>query len=205
MRNLFSSLGTAVRWHRRGLAALAAAVAVLATISALRPASPPTVEVVVAAGVIPAGTKLTPDHLRLVALPVKAVPDGALTDLSAALGATAIAPLPRGQVLTPQSLVEAGRALPKGQVLVPLRLGDTSVATLLRVGDQVSVVSTDAQGRPVVLAPRVRVAALPQPAQGGPLAGGDDGRGLVLVQTDTETGARLVSAAAVGQVGLMWV
>ena len=60
------------------------------------------------------------------------------------------------------------------------------------------------QGQPVVVARRVRVAALPRPPdEPGPFGGGSDPGGLVLVQTDTATGAALAVAARGGALGVM--
>lgn len=193
-----------LRWHRRGLAALAAAIAVLAALTVLRPAPPPSRAVVVTAAAVPAGTALGAEHLRVVDLPVVALPQGAITDLGQVLGGTVVAPLARGAVLTPEALTDTGRTLPAGQVLVPFRLDDPAVVALIQVGDLVSVVGQGQRGEPVVLARRVRVAALPRPSpDSGPLGSAGDPGGLMLVQTDATIGAALAVAASAGALGVM--
>lgn len=177
---LTSRLRHALRWHRRLLAAVAAGVAILATLSVLAPPPPDTVTVVVAARDLPAGTRLSAEDLQEREHPVGLVPRGAFASTTGLVGRLLATGTSSGAPLDRSDLVEAQRARP-GRMLVPFRLQDAGVAGLLRVGDLVSVVAVDDGGAPTVLAKRVRVAALPNSEE----------ETLIVVDVDEATGIRL--------------
>lgn len=146
--------------RRRPLAALLAAVAVVATLTAGAERAPASVDVVVAARDLPAGEVLSPDDLTTVAFAPGSVPSGAVEP---APGRVLAAPLTRGSALTETALVgpdlTAGRA---DLVAVPVRLPDAGSVALLRVGDEVDVLATDPQeGDTATAARRAVVLALP--------------------------------------------
>jgi len=170
----------------------------------LRPDPPPSREVVVVTSPIEAGAAITASQVRVARQPVAWLPDGAVTDPTAVVGARAVIGLTRGTVVTTSMMFDAGRARRDGQVLVGLRLSDPGLTALVRVGDLVSVVSTDQTGAAVVLATKVRVAAITAPGgEGGALDVGASSQPLVFVETDRDTGARLTTAATRGEIGLM--
>ncbi|WP_394276686.1 SAF domain-containing protein [Luteococcus sp.] len=185
-----ASVARAVRWHRRPLAALCAACAVLLALTVLRPAPAATVDVLVAARALPAGSSLAAGDLRLAHYPPALVPDGALDDPGRLTGRVLASPVDAGLPLTEQSVVEAGQATRNGELLVPFRVQDPQVLAMVRVGDRVTVVSPGEDGQAVTLASRVRVASVP-PAGGG---GGSD-QGLLVVSADPETASRLAAWA----------
>ncbi|WP_460703152.1 SAF domain-containing protein [Luteococcus sediminum] len=185
-----ASVARAVRWHRRPLAALCAACAVLLALTVLRPAPAATVDVLVAARALPAGSSLAAGDLRLAHYPPALVPDGALDDPGRLTGRVLASPVDAGLPLTEQSVVEAGQATRNGELLVPFRVQDPQVLAMVRVGDRVTVVSPGEDGQAVTLASRVRVASVP-PAQG---RDGPD-QGLLVVSADPETASRLAAWA----------
>lgn len=190
-----AALSRAVRWHRRGLAALCAFLAVLLGLSALAPAPPATSPALVAAADLPAGHTLAAKDLRTAGYPPDLLPDAAVTDTGQLVGRVLAAPIPSGGLLTDRSTVSVELTPEPGQVLVPIPVADASVLALLRVGDRITVVSPGDGGQAITLASRVRVAALPDPAAGGLGAGEEP---LVVVSADRSSGARL-AAAATGQ------
>ncbi|MCT1458460.1 SAF domain-containing protein [Aestuariimicrobium sp. p3-SID1156] len=179
---LTSRLRHALRWHRRLLAAVAAGVAILATLSVLSPAPPATATVVVAARELEPGTRLRAEDLQIRQYPVALVPRGAFSTTEPLLGRLMATGASSGMPLDRSDLVQAQRARP-GRMLVPFRIQDAGVAGLLRVGDLVSVLTVDDAGVPTVLAKRVRVAALPS----------TDEETLIVVDVDEATGIRLGS------------
>lgn len=185
-----ASLARAVRWHRRLLAALAAACAVLVSLTVLRPAPAATVDVLVAARALPAGSSLTAGDLRLAHYPPGLVPDGALDDPARLAGRVLASPADAGLPLTEQSVVEAGQATRKGELLVPFRVQDPQVLAMVRVGDRVTVVSPGEDGQAVTLASRVRVASVPPAGDGG-----QSDQALLVVSADPETAGRLAAWA----------
>ena len=193
----FGNLARAVRWHRRGLAAVAAAICLLATISALRPEAPPTTPVVVAVATIPAGRTLGAADVTLRDVPLEMVPDGALTSVDDAIGAAvAVTQTPRS-VLTRADLTGTG-LLPDGsdEVLVPFRVDDAGVVALLRIGDRIDVVGTRPDGGTATLATDVRVAALPARAESGGLVATSASSALVVVAIDPADAPNLASGAS---------
>lgn len=190
----FSRLARTARWHRRGLGTVAATVCLFACLAVLTPPAPETRTVVVAASLLPAGSQLAAADLKLVALPVEAVPDQALTQLDEATGRTLTGALTSGSVLTTASLLSGRDGTSPDERLVPFRVPDAATVALLQVGDRISVVGASTDGGVIDLASDVRVAALPAPGASGSL-GGESGA-LVVVAADPETAARLAAAAA---------
>lgn len=189
--------------HRRGLAALAAAAAVLAGLLAVAPPEPATRVLLVAARDLPAGARLGAGDLRPTRVPVDVAPAGAL---SAADGEVLAAPVRRGEPVTDARIVGPG-LLPRGSVAdeeaVPIRLSDAAQAALLEPGDQVDLLATDpASGHTERVAEQVSVLAVPplptegSGAAGAASAGGSLGGRLVVVALPGDV-AEVVTGAAV--------
>lgn len=203
LRDRLATLRSAVRRrvlrYRRLLAGLAAGVAVLAALQALRPSPPATVTVWAAARDLPAGTVLTSGDVARVAWPPGAVPEHVVDD---PIGETVAAPVRRGEPVTDVRLVgpELVAAWP-GTVALPVRLPDTGVVALLEVGDRVDLYAADAAGTgaATLLGTRLPVIALPGDATGGDgpgvLDGTPPGR-LVLLAVEPETAADVAGHAA---------
>jgi len=135
----------AVLRRRRLLAALCAAGAVLAAVRVAAPPAPATVELVVAARDLPAGTVLTDDDLRTTRVAAGAVPADVV---GAPVGAMLAAPLREGEAVTDVRLVGPGLAAPDpGRVAIPVRFSDAGQAALLGPGDRVDVLATDPEQR----------------------------------------------------------
>lgn len=159
--------------HRRLLGSLFALLAVVLGLHAARPGEPASASLTVASRDLPAGTTLGPDDLASVRVPPAAVPAGADegTELD---GRVLASPVRRGEPVTDRRLVgpdlTAGRP---GLVAVPVRLPDPEMAALLRVGDHLRLLATDAaSGATRVVAPDAEVLALP-PAETSGSAGGN--------------------------------
>ena len=188
--------------HRRPIAAVLAALAVLAGLRATQPPAPATVQVWIAAHDLPAGRVLAHDDLRRTSYPPGAVPAG-VVDPAAMVGRTLAAPLRRGVPLTDLSVVSRPltSAYP-GRVATPVRLADGGVVDLLRVGDLVDLVAADPQGRAAArtVASRVTVIAIPR-ARPSVDEVGMQGR-LVLMAVP---GAEAADVAAAGIAGYLTV
>jgi len=207
--SILTALRRAVSWHRRILAAIAAAIAVLATITALSPAAPTTVRVVVAAVALPAGTELTETNLALAAVPAEMVPDHAVRDVNELTGRVLAGARTAGEIMTTAAVVAPRPAgQDSGLVTTPIRLGDADVVALLAVGDVVDVVAADPRtGNSAIVAESARIVAIPRGGtNSGPLGTtttGQDGQ-LVLVEVEPETATALATAAANGRLSVVW-
>jgi pilus assembly protein CpaB len=214
-------LRRALARYRRLLAALLVAGAVTAGISAVAPAPPPTVAVVVAARDLPAGARLGPADLATARVPPQAVPDGAYAGPSPPMGRSLAAPLRRGEPVTDVRLLGPGLlAGTTGLVEVGVRLADPGSGALVAPGDLVDVLAaapdpvggvdaatamaTAASGEPArsgtgpaaaTVAESVRVLAVPPPPGTG--ASSVDGV-LVLLAVPPST-ARALAAAQAGE------
>ena len=186
-------LRRAVLRRRRLLAALCALVAVWAGLRATAAPPPPRVPVTVAAHDLGAGAVLRPDDLTTVRFAPGTVPAGHIRD---PVGRQVAGPLRRGQPITDTALV--GAALVRDRpdlVALPVRLPDTAMAELLRVGDEVDVVAADPQGGPAsAVARSALVLALPPPPADA-AADGLPGRLVVLGVHESEV--TTVSSATV--------
>jgi Flp pilus assembly protein CpaB len=193
LRSAARRLRRLVLRRRRLLAALCALVAVWAGLRATEAPAPPRIPVTVAAHDLGAGAVLRPGDLTTVRFAPGTVPAGHVRD---PVGRQLAGPLRRGQPITDTALL--GAALVRDRpdlVALPVRLPDTAMAELLRVGDEVDVVAADPQGGPASTVARAAlVLALPPPPADA-AADGLPGRLVVLgVRAGDVTG---VSSATV--------
>lgn len=175
--------------HRRGLAALAAALCVLAALSATSAAKTPTTTVVVAAREIPAGTTLAETDLATRQVRTADLPDRVVTSAGVLLGKATGGPLARNSVLTDLAIVSGRTASAAGRVVMAVKVADAEVARLIAPGMRVVLLAGGATGG--VLTDDALVVAIPQAAASGPLGGTSEAR-VVVVDVDTATAERLV-------------
>jgi Flp pilus assembly protein CpaB len=162
---LFSRISTSLRpdWTRTVLARRVAAggLVVLAGIAALR--SNPEgdrVDVVVANRDLRPGTTLSIDDVRVEKRLATTVPDGSQADPGAVVGSTLAGPARRGEVLTDVRLLSSRLAestAGPGARVVPLRLADSALIDLVRVGDVVDVLAASATDAPPAVPSAARV------------------------------------------------
>ena len=170
-------LRRAVLARRRLLAALLVGVAALAALRATVEPTAPLTPVTVAAHDLPAGSVVGADDLAEVGFADGTAPTSAARD---PVGRVLAGPVAAGEALTEQRLVGPALTAP-GRVAVPVRFPDAAMAGLLRVGDRIDLVATDAQsGGARTVAAGVPVLALPAPDASAPVGGTPGGR-LVVV------------------------
>jgi pilus assembly protein CpaB len=154
---------------------------------------------------LPSGTTLGEDDLNLRRLSPAAVPGRAVDDLDEVVGRTLAAPMARGEVVTRLRIVSRGllRGYP-GTTAVPLRITDAAVVDLLRVGDRISLVVADPDGRttPRLLLENVPVVAIPRAPEGA-LTSGTPGR-LVVAAVPTESASEVAASAATSILIPVW-
>lgn len=192
--NAFRELLRAVRWHRRLVAGLAAAVAAYFGLAALSPGPPPTVAVVAAARDLPGGSRPADGDLRTVRLPPGAVPAGAVRPGDDLRARVLAAPVRAGEPLTDARFVAPGLLRQAGAVAYPVRIDDAEVAGLLRVGDRIDLFAAGGESAVArLVASGVRVLALPA----APARGVSGGSGALLVLAVPPASAAVIAQAAV--------
>lgn len=197
--------------RRRLVAAALAGIAVICTISALRPSAPATRAVWVAARDLSGGDPLATTDVQVERLPTADVPDGALGSQIAPVGRLLAAPMRRGEPITDVRLLSpsllATSDLP-GAVAVPVRVADgPAVLALVHTGDTVDVIAVadSADGGPATGSTVVHdVRVLATPAHGAAASdGGSDGlAGLLIVEADHRQAAALAKAATNSQLSV---
>jgi Flp pilus assembly protein CpaB len=188
---------------------LAASVAF--AIQAVSPPPPRTESVLVAAADLDAGTRLSPDDVRLQEFAPASLPDGAVRRPALATGRTLDAPVRKGEILTDVRLLGAAflDSYGDGLVAAPVRIADAASVRLVRVGDVVDVLAAGlgANGSATSAARLVATSTpvLTVPPEGDdPLGTTDTGAGaLVVVVTSSETAARLAAAAVTDRLSLV--
>lgn len=180
--------------HRRGLAALCAAWAVLVGLQAAAPAPPATTPVWTAARDLPGGEVIGRDDLRLVQFAPDTAPSGraAREEL---VGRTLVAPLVRGAPLSDRSVLGEGLlAGHPGLAAVPIRLTDPDVVRLLRVGDRVDLlaVAADRPDTARTVVTDALVLAIPQ-GRSEQISTGLSGR-IVVLGVTPENAGKVVAA-----------
>lgn len=140
-----------LRRNRRPIAAAFAGAAMLVAIQAVRPPSQPTVPVVVARHLIPAGTLLEAGDLMVAQADAQMVPDGAQPETAALLGSVTAVTIPAREPLTQARLL--GRQLgldpqrPANRPM-PVRIADPEAASLLNPGNRVDLIAAHSGGDP---------------------------------------------------------
>ncbi len=191
--------------HRRWLAALTAAAAVLLTVRIVSPPPAETTVVWTARHDLASGTALSVQDLAPARFLPGTVPRSAVLDPRKALGRTLAAPMSRGEVLTTLRTLSAGllRGYP-GRTAVPLRITDAAVVDLLRVGDRVSFVAADPDGRAEarLLLRDAPVLAVPRAESGG-FSTGTPGR-LVIAGVPSASATEVAARAATSVLIPVW-
>ena len=139
MNKLLAPLRRLLRSHRRLVAALLAGAAVWAALTALRPAEPVTVPVLVAARPLTGGVVLAADDVEVRRLPAGQLPSEYLDDPAQAVGRPATLNTPAGAVLLPASVVSRESLAAPGMAVLPVTLASTA-AGLIEVGDRIDLI-----------------------------------------------------------------
>lgn len=189
-------------WRARvPFAAVALGLAAAVAVGELRPAPPVTVDVLVAAHDVPAGTVLTDADVRTAAVPPDTAVAGAqATGHASVVGQRTAVPVPAGLPLVPGVLAGGRLAGPPGTVVAAVRLADGAVATLLQPGDRVDVLAASAQAGPGSAVARGAL-VLPAPAaqdRGSGLLGGSgeaSASAPLMLAVQPEEAAALAGAA----------
>jgi hypothetical protein len=130
---------------RRLVAATCAAAAVLGVSSLARSDDgPPTVAVVVTTRPLAVGELVSRSALRLVQWPADLAPEGALRDVSEAVGRRVAIPLQRGDALT-RTRFSAGSLLagqPADQVAIRVGMADPGSTSMVEPGDVVDLLAS---------------------------------------------------------------
>ena len=191
-----------ISWHRRGLAAICAGIAMLCLMAVASPPDSPSVGVVVAAHDLTAGNVLSAADLAVRRYPSTLMPSRALPTITDAVGRTLGAALSAGSPITEANLSAASSLAAPGERLVPFRLTDAALLTLVGVGDRVTVVATAGDGSTVTVAERVRVAALPPAASGGSFIDSGGTGAVIVVSCPPTTAVKLAGWAATSALGI---
>ena len=191
--------------RRRLFAAALLAIAAIAGLKAVTPKPPATVTVWAAAHDLTGGRPLALPDLTKLALPVAAVPAGALRPTARIVGRLLAAPVRRGEPLTDVRLLGTSllATLPTpGLVAIPIRVADGSAAAaVVKAGDLVDVLevadpSAGGPRHPATVATRVQVLTVPGASDG------TDGTGLVVLAASPAQAAKLAQASAAARLTL---
>lgn len=186
--------------HRRPLAALAAALAVLLTVQATRPAPEDTVTAWVAARPLPGGAVLDEASLETREIPPRLLPADAVSDPAQVLGRPLASPVGVGETLTTLRVLgpDIAAAYP-GSTAVPVRFADAEVVDLLRAGDRVDVVAApdDPSATARVVVRDVPVVAVPRAPDRGAAAGAPGRLVVLAVPRAQASGVAAATATAV--------
>ncbi|KOX15995.1 SAF domain-containing protein [Nocardiopsis sp. NRRL B-16309] len=191
--------------HRRVIATLLAAAALLGAVLAVRPFSAPAAEVLVAARDLDASSPVARGDLAARALPAAAVPEGALRPTTETEGRTLNAPVRRGEVITDARLTNPpARAHGPDLIAVPVRVADPGAVALLAPGSRVDVLAATGVGDlpPARAGPAAEVVrdrpvlALPAAAEGG------EGDALILIAATPAEARELAGHAALSRLSI---
>lgn len=190
--------------HRRLLASVLVALAVLSAVSAVRADAPASTVLLVAARDLPSGTTVTAEDVEEVRVDPAAVPDGATTSADSLPGSQVAGPMRRGEAFTDARLLGPGAlsGRPVGTVVATVRVADPLEVQALSVGELVDVVAVtrDRDGggaRGTVVGEALEVVATTADT-GDPTA-----PATVRVLTDRDGAAALAAAAEDARLGVV--
>lgn len=138
---------TGLAWRRRLIAGALAATGTAIGITALSPAAPATIDVVVAADGLQGGQTLTADDLTVATFTPETVPPRAL-DIDDLIGRVLVGPLDHGEPVTETRIIGPGLLEGWGAeaVAVPVRIADADSVGLLQPGDHIDLLATSPDG-----------------------------------------------------------
>lgn len=189
--------------RRRLVVATLTGIAVLSGLSAVRPSSPQTLAIWVAARDLPGGAPLAGPDLRVERLPTADVPAGILPASATVVGRLLAAPMRKGEPLTDVRILSSsllGATHEPGDVAVPVRVADgPATLALVRAGDVIDVIAapdSDGNGPPAgfTVVRDVRVLATPSNRDGSDNGSGD-AAGLLIVAATPRQAATLARAS----------
>ncbi|MEU4315338.1 SAF domain-containing protein [Nocardia sp. NPDC024068] len=157
------------------------------------------VPVVVAARDLAPGHLLTAADLRQASHPPDAVPEAAVRDPSALVGAVLTAALRSGETLTDVRVVgprlaEVATGAPDARI-VPVRLADTAIADILRAGDRVDVVAAGTENPELAHTLATDAAVVLVSGGAGDTAANRRAERVVLVAMDARRAAAVAAAS----------
>jgi Flp pilus assembly protein CpaB len=178
-------------------------------LSTVRPAPPPTAELLAASRDLAPGTVVSASDLVVRSVPAASRPADAPTSTDDLVGRTVVVPLLAGDAVLPRHLLTTSLLAGYGAdvVAVPVRLSDDAATSVVRPGDVVDVLAAttgDAaapgSGAASVVASRVRVllaGAGAAPSDGSLLSAPSTSGASVLVLAATSAQALALARAAV--------
>ncbi len=187
LTSTFSTLRSAVSWHRRKIAAFAAIIAVLAAGAVIR-ADSQTVTVLALSREVDGGAALSSADITTLEVPSNMVPEDHLTTLPH--DATLASTMTARSILTEASLASTELRSRPGHAIVPFQLPDPALAPLMTVGTTVDIFGSEG---PVVKGARV-MGALSQSDETGLLGGLSSEPQAVLLEVRASDAAALAAA-----------
>ena len=185
-----------VSWHRRGLAALLAALGMLILVIQLNPNLQPGAPVVASTQPLAAGQTLAAEDLKVIRLPLQALPEEPITSIAAVEGKELATSLGGNTIIQPGMLQGKG-ALGPGRSLVPVELPDERLMQVLSVGAPLALVSMTEDGA-TVLTDDAILAQLPNSDEAAGLSAAPGRNPLALIEVEDELAA---DVAVLGQRG----
>lgn len=184
--------------------------AATATVVAVSPPNPPTARVVVATHQLRGGAEVSTHDVAIHHVPADTLPHQAISDTQKVIGETLVSPIAEGAILTKLNVLGKSPVAHAGNVIAPVRITDSAVVKLLRIGDRVDVLAADPRSdkRAKTIAKHARVVTIP--------TAGDSGSGLGMASHDSSTqptllmlevssheAAALASAAGTSQLSIL--
>ncbi|MGV1037650.1 MAG: Flp pilus assembly protein CpaB [Candidatus Nanopelagicales bacterium] len=221
---LFERVQRLMRRQRKLLGSVLIAVCVYFLISALKPETPTTLELVAANTDLPAGHAIQAGDVTTASWPASISHPEVFTNRDLAVGRITTGPLLAGEPIGPSRVIGPGLldvGLPQEQasqlVAATVRLADPGEVALLKPGDLVDILAAraggiseetsadQAAGSARVIAEKVRVIVIPDTASGGDSSlfggpsrssnGGLDSGSMIVLGVDRPTATALAAAA----------
>jgi hypothetical protein len=153
--------------HRRGVAALAAMLAVGALGVVASGRDQVLVQVVVAVDHVDAGRVLTEDDVTIRSVPSEFVPEEALTEIDKAVGRMAAATVPKGAIVTDMAFVTTSRhGASEGRLIMSVPLNPPELGAQLKAGDRVALLVSTGYNSATTTIDAI-VVSLPETTDGG--------------------------------------
>ena len=185
-------------WHRRKIAAVLTALALLVVLSHLSAPAEASDHVVVTTSNLVAGQRVDTSDVDLLPLPRSAIPADTMTALDDVIGHSVAVSLSPGTTVQ-QGLLVAGVPVARGRSLVPITVHDAQLRSILPPGARVALVAAGPEA-PALLTDGAVVHGMAAVEQVGFVASGQPA--LVLVEVPSQIAAEVSVLGQSGQLGI---
>lgn len=162
-------------------------------LNVISPPPPASVDVIIAARAIPAGSRIGAEDISKVTVTDENLSKDVLTDTSALVGRVAVLQVPEKAVLSESMLLSSSP--PAGLRQVPIRVSDQGITKLVSPGSRVSIFGLTEDGSPAQIASSARVVTILTGESSTGIGQGDSSETILLLEVSNDQAVSVATAS----------